>query len=345
MRAMIILLALAVLPLSAWAGGYVTPTNVTVGSLSCVSNATDIVLSTEGLNIAAVITFTIVVIALAYAVGNVFTNAGYIVFAKDELYHLAFSIVILAGVSGIILTSCGIIDLFFTSTFTQLGTYPSNCLGAGQSMQGAAGCYLNLTKNNATRLSQSYIKNYLDKLMDSTFAWSIQWPLLNSYTSTAGSYKRIQSNQYDIIVNSFLIPALMSISMQQIIINFISENVVQWILPAAFVLRLFIPTRQMGNMLIALVIGLYVLVPFMYVFNFSMYDIVNTPQDCQNVAGAVCDFVVDSGCGAPVQTCTNPDSFWNVARLIPVAFFLPNLTIALLVTFLSSMHKALRVIG
>ncbi len=344
MRAILVMLTLAVLPLSAWAGP-VNPINVTVGSLSCVSNATQLVLSNEGLNIAAVITFTIVLIALAYAVGNVFTNANYTVFAKDELYHLAFSIVILAGVSGIILTSCGIIDLFFGSIFPQLGTYPSGCYTTGQSMQGAASCYLDLTKSDATRLSQSYIKNYLDKLMDSTFAWSIQWPLLNSYTSTAGSYKRIQSNQYDIIVNSFLIPSLMSISMQKIMIDFISENVIQWILPAAFILRIFIPTRQMGNMLIALVIGLYVLVPFMYVFNFSMYDLVNTQQDCQAVAPAVCDFVVDSGCGSPAQTCTNPDSFWNVARLIPVAFFLPNLTIALLITFLSAMHKALRVIG
>ncbi len=342
MRVIIVLLALALLPIAASA---LNATTVSVGSLSCISNATDLVLGAEGPNIAAVIIFTIVLIAAAYAIGNVFTNANYTVFAKDELYHLGFSIVILAGISAVILSSCGIIDLFFTSVFPQLGTYPSNCYTAGKSMTDTAACYLDKTKSDATRLSQSYIKNYVDKLMDSTFAWSIQFPLLNAYTSTAGSYKRIQSNQYDIIVNSFLIPALMSISMQKIMIDFVSENVVQWILPAAFVLRIFIPTRQMGNMLIALVLGLYVVVPFMYVFNFSMYDLVNTQQDCQSVASSVCDFVVDSGCGAAVQTCTNPDSFWNVARLIPIAFFLPNLTIALLVTFLSSMHRALRVIG
>ncbi len=338
----ILLVALALLPSLASA---VTPTNVTVGSLSCTSNATEIVLSTEGLNIVAVITFTLVLIACAYVAGNFFSNANYLVFAKDELYHLAFSIIILIGISGVILTSCGIIDMFFGSVFSSLGTFPSGCYSNGQTMQGAATCYLNLAKNDATRLSQSYIKQYLDKLMDSTFSWSLQWPLLNSYTSTAASYKRIQSNQYDIIVNSFLIPALMSISMQKIILDFIRENVIQWILPAAFVLRIFIPTRQIGNMLIALVLGLYVVVPFMYVFNFAMYDLVNTQSDCQLVAASVCDFVVDSGCGDVNQTCTNPDSFWKVARLVPEAFFLPNLTIALLITFLSAMHKALRVIG
>ena len=75
--------------------------------------------------------------------------------------------------------------------------------------------------------------------MDSTFSWSLQWPLLNSYTSTAAAYKRIQSNQYDIIVNSFLIPALMSISMQKFVLIFINENVIRWILPTAFVMRFF----------------------------------------------------------------------------------------------------------
>jgi len=138
-----------------------------------------------------------------------------------------------------------------------------------------------------------------------------------------------------------LIPALMSISMQKLALDFINENVLRWILPVAFLLRVFIPTRSMGNVLIALVLGLYVIVPFMYVFNFAMNDAVS--GDCHLFSDAVCDYVVDSGDCA--NTCGNPDGFWNVGRLIPQAFFLPNLTIAILVTFMTSINKALRVIG
>jgi hypothetical protein len=317
---------------------------VSHAALSCLNNATDIILTEQGINIIAVVMFTIVLIACAYMAGSFFTNASYIVFAKDELWHLGFSLALLFGFSGVLLLSCGIIDMFFESLFANIGPLPSGCFSGG-TMQTTANCYINLARSNAIRISESYIQNYLDKLMDSTFSWSFQIPVFNAYTSTAGAYKRIISNQYDIILNSFLVPALMSISMQKIMLGFISENIIQWVLPIAFLLRVFIPTRQMGNILIALSIGVYIIVPFMYVFNFAMYDVVSSPTDCMDFKEAVCDNAIDSNCVPPDIACGNPDGFWEVGRLIPIAFFLPNLTLAILITFLGAIHKALRVIG
>ena len=314
-------------------------------TLSCTSDATAIIFTEQGTNIIAVVMFTIVLIASAYMAGSILSNANYTVWAKDEIWHLGFSLALLVGFGGVLVMSCSVIDLFFESLFTNLATFPSGCYGPGSSMNSTATCYINLVRSDATRLSESYIQNYLDKLMDSTFSWSFQIPVFNAYTSTAGAYKRIISNQYDIILNSFLVPALMSVSMQKIMLGFISQNIIQWVLPIAFLLRVFIPTRQMGNVLIALSLGLYIIVPFMYVFNFAMYDVVNTPADCLDFADAVCDNAVDSNCNPSSITCTNADGFWNVARLIPVAFFLPNLTLAILITFLGAIHKALRVIG
>jgi hypothetical protein len=135
----------------------------------------------------------------------------------------------------------------------------------------------------------------------------------------------------------------MSISMQKLAIDFVTENSIKWILPAGFLLRVFIPTRQMGNVIIAFSVGLYIVIPFMFVFNFAMYEGVLT--DCSTFADAVCDNVFDSHCNPASDTCGNENGFWNVARLIPLAFFLPNLTIAVFITFLTSMNKALRVIG
>ncbi|MBU0532508.1 hypothetical protein KKB44_03370 [Candidatus Micrarchaeota archaeon] len=311
---------------------------------TCIDNATEIIIAEQGINIGIVLMLTILLIAIAYMAGSMLGNVNYIVFAKDEAYHLLFSVVILISFSGIVVFTCHFMDLFFDSYFEESGI-ESSCYGPGLGMHDISTCYGRQIESDAKRLANSYIQGYIDNLMDSTFAWSFQIPLMNSLTSTADAYKRIVSNQYDIILNSFLVPAVMSISMQRLGLEFITENVVRWILPTGFLLRVIIPTRQMGNIIIALAIGLYVLVPFMFVFNLSMYEGAFTTEDCEYFAPALCDNVVDGGCDPPESTCENPDSFWNVARLLPQAFFLPNLTLAILITFLASIHKALRVIG
>ncbi|HID72717.1 TPA: hypothetical protein EYP38_02135 [Candidatus Micrarchaeota archaeon] len=123
----------------------------------------------------------------------------------------------------------------------------------------------------------------------------------------------------------------------------------------------------MGNVLIALAIGVYILVPYLYTFNLAMVDVALTTEDCYrevnatflgeplHIYDAVCDSVVDGyACWDYAdddivedreRACTNNYGFWMVAWLVPQAFLLPNLTIALIVTFIGSVARALRVIG
>ncbi len=315
-------------------------------SSSCLDfeNATDIVLYEQGPVIFAVLGLTTIVIAIAYMAGQFMSNPNYIVFAKDEAYHLGFSVVLLVAIGGILVTSCFVTQFFYGSLFENIEGIDEGCYFEGAGANDVADCYIDIAKADAKSISELYIERYIGELMDSTFAISIQFPLVDTYTSTAGAYRRIISNQYDIILNSFLVPALLSINMQKLALSFINENVVRWILPSAFFLRIFIPTRSLGNIFIAVVLGLYVIVPFMYVFNFAMYDALF--DDCENYETAVYDNVV-GGCNFNVvgQSIGNPLGFWGVARLIPQAFFLPNLTIALLVAFLGAANKALRTIG
>jgi hypothetical protein len=311
---------------------------------ACIEDATQTILFEQGTVIMAVVGLMMVIIALAYSLGTALHIPNAIVFAKDEMYHLGFSMMLLLGFSGIVVFSCDLTGMFFTQTMGTISTGSCYSSGSGTSPNEVAECYISQEKNDARSMSERYIQKYLDNMMDSTFAWSLALPLFEAYTATAGAYKRIVSNQYSMIMNSFLVPALMSISMQKFVLLFINENVIRWVLPTAFVMRFFPPTRHMGNIFIALAIGLYVLVPMLYAFNLSMYDVVL--NDCSAFAKAACDNVIDNNsCGSPATTCSNPDSLWNVARLLPQAFFLPNLTMALVITFLSSIHKALRVIG
>ncbi|MCI0503210.1 hypothetical protein L0Y65_00695 [Candidatus Micrarchaeota archaeon] len=308
---------------------------------SCLDNATDVVLSEQGGLIMLVMSLTTIGIALAYAYGSAFHNATFTVLAKDELYHLLFSLALLAAFSGIIVVSCSMRDYFFSQTFQNLDA--GSCYNEGSSVNMVAECYARLAKGDARALAERYIQNQLNAMMDSTKSESISIPLFNTYIAVAGAYKRVISNQYSIILSSFIIPALSSISMQVFVLTFINENVIRWFLPIAFLLRVFPPTRHMGNILIAMSLALYVLVPMLYAFNLAMYEVVF--NDCNTYARAACDHAIDGNCDPPETTCSNPDSLWNVARLVPQAFFLPNLTIVLVVTFLASVHKALRVIG
>jgi hypothetical protein len=315
---------------------------------SCIADATVEIFTRQGSLIMLVIGLNVVLLAIAYMLGQGMRRTEWIVFAKDEAWHLGFSVILLLAFSGIVAFSCEFMDFFFVSFFEESGMFgegggDSRCYSPGKGIHAVATCYAEMAENDAERLSRAYIQGYIDYLMDSTFSWSFQLPLVNGLTTTAGAYKRIISNQYDIILNSFLVPALMSISMQKIALDFVTENAIKWILPIGFLLRVFIPTRQMGNIMIALSLGIYIVIPFMYAFNFAMYE--GVLSDCSEFAVAVCDNVFDSGCNPVTTTCNNQNGFWQVTRLLPLAFFLPNLTIAIFVTFLSAMNKALKVIG
>lgn len=319
--------------------------SVAFSASSCIANATQLVTTSDvSIVIWAVIALMAVVVALAYMIGTAINNANMIVFAKDEVYHLGFSLLLLVGFTGILLTSCSVMGYFFDQTLQNL-PLTMNCYTPGASVNDVATCYIGSAAEDARGLSERYIQYYIDNMMFSTWSVSVQIPLFDSFTVTLGAYKKVISSEDNMIFNSFLIPALMSLSMQKLALAFISDNVVRWILPSAFLLRFAPPTRHMGNVLIALVVGLYIIVPFMYAFNLAMYDVVFS--DCNHFASAACDNAIDSNAcpTSPTATCTNPDSLWNIGRLIPQAFFLPNLTIALLVTFMSSMNKALRVLG
>jgi hypothetical protein len=302
-------------------------------SASCVDSVSNIILTEQGGNIAIVLMLTVMVIAIAYMIGSATGNPRATIFAKDELYHLGISLLLLVGFTGIVGFSCQVMDYFYVSTFEQLGNL--SCYIEGRDLGSVSKCYIKLAKNDADQIAKQYLKENIDNQMFSTFSITIQIPLLDAFTSSADAYKKVYAQQYDMVLNSFIIPALLSLSMQKILLEFITDNVIKWVIPIAFLFRVFFPTRQMGNFLIALAVGLYVLIPFMYTFNLAMYDIVSL--DCANFSGATNDIVFGGGCSIY--------GFWNVGRLMPQAFFLPNLTLALFITFMGAINKALRVIG
>lgn len=315
----------------------------------CVSNITNIILCEQGGNIILAFMLMTMLVSSAYIIGRFLGDARFITWSKDELYHLLFSAVLLIIFGGILSFSCIMMDSFFTLSMESMdGDY--TCYQPGQPISQVSSCYLSLMKSRSERVAQHHINEYIENNLEATFTGSVSLPLLDTYTLTAGAFRIIHARQHDFIVNTFLVPAILSISMQKIFLDLITENVLVWVVPSAFILRILSPTRQFGNILFVLSIGLYVLVPFMFTFNLAMYDMVSdectaSPPAGPSIAEATCDLVFDGECSEPSVVCENPYSLWFIAKIIPQAFFLPNLVIAVVITFVTAGEKALRVIG
>jgi hypothetical protein len=300
---------------------------------ACANNLSDVVQHEAGIYIGVAITLTMLIVAVAYMIGTVTNNPGLLVFYKDELYHLFFSIVLLIGFSSIFYISCVSFSTFMDSAFTNANV-SSACYSGTESPVSVAQCYFNTLETSGRSLVTLDLRNSINNEMDSTLVISFTNPVTGGVYLPFTAYKKTYGMQFEMLANTFAMPALVSISMQKILIGF-SSDLVKWLLPIAFLLRILIPTRQMGNMLIGLSLALYIIIPVFYALNGAMDDIVS--KQCPNYSLLVSDQVMGN--------CSSPTSFWLVARMLPQAFFLPNLTLAMVVTFMSGISKALRVLG
>ncbi|MFA5049926.1 MAG: hypothetical protein WC501_02875 [Candidatus Micrarchaeia archaeon] len=293
-----------------------------------------------GLLIGAVILFNISIITLAFIYGKSANDAHALVFSKDESYHLLFSIILLLFVVGILASFCSIFSAFFGFAFDSAGISDACSDKLDSGPVEVSTCYVSKMENDAKNLVSNSIDLSVDYEMSSMWIYSFNIPMFGTTMTPTKAYKKAYGMTFDMMNTLFATPALISLSMQKIFLKYAETISIAILLPAALLLRIFFPTRQMGNILIAVVIGIQVFLPLMYAFNGAMYENILTPEDCTSnpsYAGMIKDNLFGD--------CKSNVSFLSYARLLPQAFFLPNLAIAILITFLGSINKALRVIG
>lgn len=308
----------------------------------CVDNLLVFMESDLGISLGAVIMFTLLIIVFAYMGAKVTNNPALTVFYKDELFHLFFSVLLLVGISAILFFSCSLTSSFLDYSLKETGA--TKCYSGQESPQSIALCTIKNLEKEAQKTVKKAVQKSIDYEMASTFSVTIYNPATGAHTIPTGAYKKTYATQIDIVVMTYVVPALISLTMQKLLVSF-AVDFVTYLLPIAFLFRIFPPTRQMGNLLIAVSIALYVIIPTMYGLNAAMDEVIFGSAACD-------DGEVDLGSGLSLDIydgvlggCDNEYSFWNVARLLPQAFFLPNLTFALVVTCLSAINKALRVLG
>ncbi|MEK6982440.1 MAG: hypothetical protein AABX38_05905 [Candidatus Micrarchaeota archaeon] len=324
------------------------------GLTSCSLNYIDIANSGMGAYIGVSFMLMVILLILAYLFGTMTQNANLLAFYKDELYHVLFSAILLVCISGIFYFSCVSLSAFLDFTLTQLGS--SACYSGVEAPSTVASCYFSGIEVRLRTFVSQGIKQSLQNEMESTVMLMINNPITGSTYMPLTAYKKAYASQFDMVVNSFVMPALVSITMQKTLIK-ISSALVPWLVAIAFFLRVFMPTRQMGNMLIAVGLALYIVLPTMYAVNGAMDELIF--KDCNSyrslvadeVMGGITRSVTGTGPNQQVQpvvdasACTSNTSFWIIASSMPQAFFLPNLTLALVITFIAGINKALKTIG
>jgi hypothetical protein len=279
----------------------------------------------------------VLIIIFLYMFGHLVGNQNWIVMSKDETFHLLFSALLIVSVGGIIFFSCtissAIIDYATTSITSATGTEFSCAQQAD--LFSYADCFLGTLESKAKTIGSIAIRESISKQMDGANAYSIYLPFIGGTTTMPQAYKRTQATMYDTLFYTFISPAMLSLSLQRKFIYFMGIIGPAVLLPLAFILRVIPLTRNLGNMFIGLSIGILTIFPMMYAINGAMYNVVFGSCDA---IGPITDDYVLGPCGSTA-------SFSEIARIIPQAFFLPNLTLAIFITFLGAVAKALRVIG
>jgi hypothetical protein len=311
------------------------PTSFAAGCVEGVFN--NLLTGEPGIMIALAISLTVLIIALVYMAGSVTNNAEMLVFAKEELFHLVFSAILVLCLAGIMFFSCqmlsGFLDFVLGPEGLNLIT-PHGCYTGIEAPQQVSGCYLTQVIKSTESSARRMMKASIGNEMDSTLIVSIYNPITGGVSVPLGAYRKAYAMQLDMVSMNFVIPALISLQMQNLVLKF-SVDIIRWMLPIALLLRILPPTRYFGNMLIAIAVALYVIVPTLYALNGAMDQVVM--NDCALYSSVITDEVM-GGCDSDI-------GFWLVARAIPQAFFLPNLSLALTITFLGGIAKALKVIG
>ncbi len=316
-------------------------------ALNCTDFSTLTSFTTDALSmfLSSLILLIILAIAIAYAFGNSFGRPDLVIWAKDEMYHLGISILVLMGLGALFSFSCLTINSFAEIMFSELSTELGPCYSSTFNMFSSAVCYSNKLESDAESLAEVYVRKYISELQDSAYIFSIAFPIFNQYTVPARAYKRVVSNQYNMVLNFFVVPSLMSIKAQKLILLFIERDLIKLMLPAAILLRFIPPLRQAGNFMLAIALALYVILPFFYLFGLTTYDLVFTESTCNgSLKYALYEGVLDEW--STKNTCNYSNAgLLSLMRLIPQAVFLPNLSLTMTLLFIMGVNKALRTIG
>ena len=280
-----------------------------------------------------IVTFAIVsfIIGLAYMYSKVREDPATGVWAKDEAYNLVISVMLFAGIL-----------VFFTASCSMATTYSekANPITASQR-------YLDtLIQSNGINVLKTLASDSLTNQLDATkYLYLGLSPFWGDGVAMKAN-RKAYSAQREYLIDLYL-PIIASLMAQKYVLQGIAWMGASVLLPFAFVMRLVPPTRDFGNMLIALFFGIYIVVPTLYAMSAQVFaehvrSMTVAPYTVDSSLQKFQSFGLDNTRDPmPEKTTT----FYKIGSTIPQAIFLPNLVIIVAVTCIMAVSKALRAIA
>jgi len=278
------------------------------------------------------IAFAIVSLAigLAYMYSKFREDPNMGVWAKDEAFNLIISLVLFVGVL-----------VFFTGSCEIAQGYARGASPIEASQQ-----YLDsLIQANGLNLLRTLTMDSLTNQLDATKY--VYMGLSPFWGDGAGirANRKAHSAQREYLIDLYL-PIVASLTAQKYILSGIAWMGAYVLLPFAFVMRLVPPTREFGNMLIALFFGLYIVVPTMYAMSGNVF-VDNIRTNVPYSADPTLEKFHSYGLDNSETPSADPRNtiLYRIGSTIPQAIFLPNLVIIVAVSCIMALSKALRAIA
>jgi len=248
-------------------------------------------------------------IALAYMISNFMSIPQLSVWAKDEVAHLGLTLAIVLLATVVFATGCAASEGY-----------------AGGDPFSVSYKYLDgLADREGTSVVTSLTVNSLNNQLAATdyIFWGL--PITGGGGQAPKADKKALSQSQEMAVDMAM-PAIVSLKIQKLLLTLIESYGIKLLLPLAMLLRVLPFTREVGNFLLAVAFGIYVVFPLTYVMNAKAADSILPESVCPSGDPMCNDGVIN---------------YRSVGMIMPQAVLFPNISIVILVGTVMSVTKAL----
>lgn len=268
-------------------------------------------------------------VAISYILGVFFKNPKLTIWSKTEIGTIVVTIFIVILIVSTFFALCEFLPIGETDYYQQVYDY------------------LDEWKNKGLSTAQTLVRESFQDQFEATVYWFVGWPIVGGCGASHTSHRLALSNEREMLLNYAMIFS-MSMNLQKIVLLFIEKISLSYLLPISIVLRLFAPSKEAGNFLIALAIGFILVYPSAYMVFKIVDDAMKSDHagtapvinpDFDHEEGVLKPLNISDGNMASVDPQPEIDL---IAKYLYYAIFMPNFVIVITSTFVISLYTALK---